>query len=395
MTLRGPSGPRRGAVAMDLGIVPDGAVLICNGIVREVGPSRRVENLGPAKTAKVIDASGKIVMPGFVDPDAVLVHPSPAYKPGPNAQSDSPAEASLRTLSTKVLQGRAAATAAEWVRNGVLSVGAHSGHALELREAVKILTVHRTIQARQLRIRSIFSLRQPPGEQRDRVKLLADVVEKWLPAIRAKKLASIFEVTPDDDDSALGVDGARAAAVAASQLGFSIRVRCTGEPTPRALQLAKEAGALGVVAPLPAPGSEHRWAQSPDSLQILTAAHGFGVPPADPSAVRRMLDNGCAVALGSAYRPLGQSSMNPQFLLHGASVRFGMATEEAITAATWNSACSLRMSQSAGSIEPGKPADIVIVDAPDFHELTRRVGHNDVATVMRAGNIVYKRGAVA
>ena len=48
---------------MDLGIVPDGAVLICNGIVREVGPSRRVENLGPAKTAKVIDASGKIVMP--------------------------------------------------------------------------------------------------------------------------------------------------------------------------------------------------------------------------------------------------------------------------------------------------------------------------------------------
>ena len=380
---------------MDIGAISDGAVLICNGIVHEVGPSRRVENLGPARTAKVIDASGKLVMPAFVDPDAVLVHPAPAYKPGPNAQSDSPADATLRTLSAKVLQGRAATTASDWVRNGVLSVGAHSGHALELREAVKILTVHRTIQAKQLRIRSIFSLRQPPGGQRDRAKLLSEVVEKWLPAIRAKKLASILEVTPDDDQCALGLDGARAAAVAAAQLGFSIRIRCADAPTAPVLQFAKEAGALAVVAPLPAPGSEYRWAQSPDSLQILTAAHGLGVPTADPSAVRRMLDNGCAVALGSAYRPLGQSSMNPQFLLHGASARFGMAAEEAITAATWNAACTLRMSQSAGSIEPGKPADLLIVDAPDFRELTRRVGHNDVTTVMRSGNIVYKRGAVA
>src|SRR5580693_3558487 len=67
LTLRGPNGPRRGADLRKLGIIQDGAVRIADGLIAEVGPSRRVENLALARGAEEIDASGCVVMPGFVD----------------------------------------------------------------------------------------------------------------------------------------------------------------------------------------------------------------------------------------------------------------------------------------------------------------------------------------
>src|SRR5579862_6357321 len=67
LTLRGPSGPRRGTDLRNPGLIQDGAVLVVDGVIREVGPSRRIENLALARRAEVIDASGCVVMPGFVD----------------------------------------------------------------------------------------------------------------------------------------------------------------------------------------------------------------------------------------------------------------------------------------------------------------------------------------
>src|ERR1700686_5153761 len=67
LTLHGPSGPRRGADLRNLGLIQDGAILIVDGVIREVGSSRRVENLALARQAHEIDATGRVVMPGFVD----------------------------------------------------------------------------------------------------------------------------------------------------------------------------------------------------------------------------------------------------------------------------------------------------------------------------------------
>ena len=67
LTLHGPSGPRRGAALGNLGLIEDGAVLVVNGLVSSVGPSRRVENLAEARTAMEINATGRVVMPGFID----------------------------------------------------------------------------------------------------------------------------------------------------------------------------------------------------------------------------------------------------------------------------------------------------------------------------------------
>src|SRR5579863_8713727 len=73
LTLRGPDGPRRGAELRNLGLIQDGAVLVVDGLIHEVGPSRRLENLALARSAQEIDASGRVVMPGFVDSHMHLV----------------------------------------------------------------------------------------------------------------------------------------------------------------------------------------------------------------------------------------------------------------------------------------------------------------------------------
>ena len=75
MTLRGPKGPRRGAELDELEVIPDGALLLRNGVIEEVGPSRRVENLASARGAFEINATGRVVMPGFVDSHTHLIYP--------------------------------------------------------------------------------------------------------------------------------------------------------------------------------------------------------------------------------------------------------------------------------------------------------------------------------
>jgi imidazolonepropionase len=71
-----------------------------------------------------------------------------------------------------------------------------------------------------------------------------------------------------------------------------------------------------------------------------------------------------------------------------------MTPGEAIVAATYNAACSLRLSHVTGSLEPGKAADLLIMDVPDYRELFHRVAHNDVLLAMKSGNTIYRRGVL-
>ena len=77
LTLHGPTGPRRGEAMRQLGIIEDGAILISDGIITNVGPTRRIENLAAARSAEDINAAGRVVMPGFVDSHTHLIAAPP------------------------------------------------------------------------------------------------------------------------------------------------------------------------------------------------------------------------------------------------------------------------------------------------------------------------------
>ena len=349
----------------DLNIISDGAALIRDGVIEEVGATRRVENLVPARSARVIDATGRVVMPAFVDPDIALA----ASHAAPYSVSS---ETDIRRISRHRLEAVATALAADLARYGVLTVGAHTLSAPDLQNTSKALRLHQIMQARPLRIRSVFS---PPCDR------ISDV---WMSAIFRKKLASILEIPV----TAETVEAASLMATAAATTGYNIRFRVTGPTAPNVLQLAYSAGAVALLGHVPANSEVTRALGDAGCVKVLLTTRilaGLSMP------VRSAIDDGTPIALGSGYQHDRVTSMNPQFLLYLACQALEMTVEEAIVATTYNAACALRLSHVTGSLAPGKAADLCMVDMDNCCDLARRAGHHDICMVMRAGKVIYRR----
>jgi imidazolonepropionase len=445
LTLRGESGPRRGSAMSDLNIITDGAVLIRDGVIVDIGTSRRVENLVPARGAREFDASGKVVMPAFVDPDIALASPGDAGN-----TVDDAIEADIRLMSRRRLETQAMATVADVVRYGVLTVGAHTLSAPDLKNTLKILRLHQAMQSKPLRIRSVFAPPSDAGDASDKraldlrglwglrnepetgsrtsdlrglwalgnsgagigkratdtgvLRAFSDsratdtgvlraleagnhrrrVREIWMPSIFRKKLASLMEIAVDPGH----IEEARTMASAAAAAGFNIRFRVSGPTNADILELACSAGAVSLICKVPTIGDTTR---TLDDVACVKVILGTRMLAGDCAFKRSAIDDGIPVALASGYRRDCTASLNPQFLLFMACHILRMTVEEAIVASTYNAACSLRLSHVTGSLAPGKAADICVMDVDDYHELARRAGHHDVSLAMRAGKVVYRR----
>ena len=332
---------------------------------RGSGAKRRVENLVPARSARVIDATGRVVMPAFVDPDIALAASHTAAD-GISGETD------IRRMSRHRLEAVAAALAADLARYGVLTVGAHTRAAPDLQNTTKALRLHQTMQSRPLRIRSVFS---PPADR---------VTELWMTSVFKKKLASILEIPVTSE----GVEAASLMATAAATAGYNIRFRVSGITTPSVLELAYSAGAVALIGQVPVSSEITRALGDAGCVKVLLTTRilaGLSMP------ARSAIDDGTPIALGSGYQHDRAASMNPQFLLHLACQALEMTVEEAIVATTYNAACSLRLSHVTGSLAPGKAADLCIVDMDNYRDLARRAGHHDVCMVMRAGKVIYRR----
>lgn len=385
----------------ELAVVPNGALLIRNGVIEHVGSARRIENLKGARQAREIDATGKVIMPAFVDADVPLVTPVP-----PKDASDVLADdtSAIRLMSRVRVIARARTMAAECARYGSLSVGAHTRCAADLQNISKILRVYQSLQLKPLRIRSIFSPRMTPGGERSTAQMLETLVTKWLPSIRQRKLSGLVELTVTDPEEGFSllehrageIDRVRlrAAAVAASGLGLAIRLRSSTWLEPADLQLALAAGAVAVVAPIDSLRAFIGPLSSVGCVRVIPASEGFDDAITAAQNIRSAISAGAAIALSSSFRPHYTSSLNMQYLLHLAVHALGMTEEEAIVATTWNAACSLRLSHVAGSLEPGRPADLIIMDVPDYRELPRRAGHHDASLIMRAGQVIYRSASL-
>jgi imidazolonepropionase len=359
-----------------LSVISNGGMLIRNGVIEEVGPSRRIENLATARNAIEIDASGRVVMPGFVDPDVVLISP-PRRKRDDGTMADD--TAAVRLTSRKNLEIQASLVAAERARYGCLTAGANTSCAADLRSIVKVLRAHRTVQAKPLRIRSVFSYCDSDLDQ---------FTSRWLPAVRKTKLAAVIDFEPDDTGRPDTVY--RAPAIAASAAGFAIRFRSAKTPDPSFLLLALSAGAIAIVSPIDTLNAFTGRLAGIGCVRVIPASSGLNNDDSAAS-VRLAIGGGAALALTPSYRAHQVSTFNMQYMLYLAVEHFGMTPEEAIIATTYNSACSLRVSHVTGSLELGKSADLLMMDVDDYRELPRRAGHYDVSMVMRGGQILSRR----
>jgi len=400
ITLRGPAEPRRGAALQELGIIRDGALLIEDGRVTEVGMSRRVENLALKHRPQEIDATGRVVMPGFVDSHAHLVWGAPlpdAYEDpaaGVEGPSHGPAPTGheIRNTSAKRLEARARQFVNAMVRHGTTTVEAKSGYGLDMRSEVKILRVHAMLDRAPLDIASTFLTPRwlPAAHAGDAAAYVSWLCAELLPAIHRKAYARFAGLRCGE--AAFDMERNRRYLEAARGLGFRLKIHAGQSPAHDAVRLAVEVGAVSVDHLQDADAADVDLLARSNTVAVLlpgAAFHGAGCAPA-----RQLIDGGAAVALGSNFNPGASSTCSMAAVAALSCAHLGMSPAEAICAATFNAACAIGSGHMAGSLEVGKPADLIVLNASDYREIPHRFGVNLVSRTVKRGVTIYQEGNV-
>lgn len=107
--------------------------------------------------------------------------------------------------------------------------------------------------------------------------------------------------------------------------------------------------------------------------------------------VRKLIDEGCIVALATDFNPGSCTSQNLPLMMNMAAIYNGMQLNETINSVTINAAYSLDLESKIGSLEPGKQADILILNTNDYKNLVYYFGKNFTKTVIKRGKIIYER----
>jgi imidazolonepropionase len=364
---------RRGAALNDLGIIPDGSVLIRDGRIVSVGPARRIENLKEAREAVEISAEGAIIMPGFVDPG---LHLSLHYRnggPGLPVKRRKMADFSDECLGLL----RAC------LQHGTLNaqVKANSGTG-DFRSDLTVLRQLAEIGDNPVGMVRSWRMTEPVASDsqsshaalNELIGLLAD-----------RHLANFLEVTPDSSDA------------------FRRRVWQIAAEYKIRMNLLWPGGPSGLLEQALAGGNPHTiWC--PYALGVAECAliaasrmiavfcpNGELLDGSGIDSVRRLAASDAAFALSSGYDGSDTLSFNMQMIISLAVLRLRLTVEQAITAVTINAAHAIGRGDDIGTIECGKRADLIVLSVPDYREIPRRLGINHVVMAIRDGNIVFNR----
>jgi imidazolonepropionase len=357
LTLRGDPCVRRGPQSSNLSIIEDGSVFIQGGKIISVGPTRRVENLKETQGAIEIPLSNSIVMPGFVDSSmqvSLLNHTDQGKTLGRRRKLREFYNDSLLLLRSCLSHGTL--NAGICVRSGLQSINAD----------LSLLRQLTRIGNTPIGLTRIW---YPETDSRSD----ASWTSAWETISRQRLADSITLKTP-------------------VPLRPSTRVNLdwVGGPV-KELRERLESLRPGSVFCHHDLSATERKVLAKSAAAAVFKAGGSLLDSLPVSSVRELVDDGGAIALGSGYDALCEPNFNMQLVLAMAVRRLHLTIEEAIVATTINAAYAMNRGEQIGSLEPGKRADILILNLSDYREIPRRLGVNHVAMAIRNGEIVINR----
>lgn len=415
LTCRGPREGVRGDALRRIESIPDGALAIDDGRLVAVGTTAEIR--AGFEADQVLDASGRLVTPGLVDPHSHLLfggsrheeHEFKVTQRAPALRLDGGIRFTVRrTRETgdDALVSQALDDLDTMLVHGTTTLEAKTGYGLDDEQELRLLRLTAGLRHPVQVVPTFLPLHVLPDEYAGRRDDYVALALSMLP--RAAPLAAYCDVSCDP--ICFTYDECVRVGEAARALGMRIRLHADQFGDARGGECA---------AALRASGADHLDHTSDAGFRAMAAAGtvatflpgvtlhlcemtprfgAAGLEPAEkpfmPLVVRRAIDAGAVVALSTDYNPGSCPTPSMQMVMALAARLFRLGYAEIWQMCTLNAARALDLSDDRGSLEPGKRADVVVWSVPHHGMVVNRFGINLVDTVLVGGEVVVHRSGL-
>ena len=402
VTCRGTA-PKKGAEMTDIGLIKNGGVLIHDDVIFAVGTTEELDKLAD-DSYEIVDATGKTVMPGFVDSHTHFIFggyraeefgwrlKGDTYMSimqrggGINATVVPTKEATVEQL---VEVGRERLN--RMLEFGVTTVEGKSGYGMDCDTEIKQLRAMKELdRTHPVDVVTTFLgphsvLPQWKGREREFIDYLLTEV---MPKVKEENLAEFADIFCEKN--VFEIEDSEYYLTKAKEMGFKLKVHADEIVSLGGAELASRTGAVSADHLLKASDEGIKQMAQSGVISTLLPATAFCLK--EPFApARKMIEAGCAVALASDLNPGSCFTNNIPLLVALGCIHMGMSIEEVITALTINGAAAVGRSDTIGSIEKGKKADIIMLKYPSIHFMPYHTAINLVETVIKNGETVYHK----
>jgi len=374
------------------GVQKNASILIEDGRIKKIG-----KNIGRAD--EVIDARGKTILPGFVDAHTHAIFAGSRefeiemklsgktyeyiaeHGGGINYTVKKTRDASFHQLLSESKE-----RLDRMLEYGTTTAEVKSGYGLDTKNEIKMLEVAKELDEKHaIDVIPTFlgAHAVPPGMEKDDYVEL--VINEMIPEVADRGLARFCDVFCEN--GYFTVDESRRILKAGKEHGLTPKIHADE---------FSSCGGAGLAAEMNAISADHLLMASDDGIKrMATAGVNAVLLPAVPFSLmqeryapaRKMMKEGVRVALATDLNPNCWTE-NMQFVIQLACFKMGMTPREAIEGATINAARAVGMENEVGSIEEGKKADLVIIDAPSHVFIPYHFGVNLVEKVIKNGKVV-------
>jgi len=404
LTLAG--GPQRGRVLGSLGIIGNGAVIVRDETIVAVGTTDELQ--AAYKDESPLDASGCVVMPGFVDPHTHLIW-----------SGDRSREFEMRLEGAKYLDLLAAGggilstvkntraasleTLLTQTRSRLLRMFAHGTTTAEAKTGYGLQTAAelRLIQAllaldEELPIElsvTFLGAHAIAPEYKDDPQGYTDLIcETMLPTVREWWLTHapgmpLPFVDVFCEDRAFTLEQSRQILTKAQGLAFPLKIHADEFDNLGGATLAVELEAVSADHLVKTSDADIAALARSDTVAVSLPCTPFGLGERDYTPAKKIIDAGGLLALATDCNPGTAWNESMQFVIALACRFMGLTPAQAIAASTINAAHAIRRTDRIGSVEAGKQADLLILNVPDYRHLGYRFGTNLARQVVKRGRV--------
>lgn len=399
--------PKRGAEMRDVGIIRKGAVAIKDGKFEAVGTSDQISAVYTAD--EVIDAGGKVVCPGFVDPHTHIVF-----------AGDRLNEFELKIKGAEYLEilanGGGIVSTVKHTRDasfdelveqsrkrldkmlacGTTTAEIKTGYGLDMETELKMLRVIEELNRTHPidLVPTFLAAHTVPPEFKGNTDGYVDLIcDEMLPAAWAwyerswtANFSSPFFADVFCEKNAFDLDQAKRILETAASLGFKLKAHVDQFTNLGGSDFAIGADAASIDHLDTISDAEIAALANSNTIGVVIPTENFSGGKTQFADARKMIDAGCAMAISTDYNP-GSAPCPSMPMAMAISTRYQkLLPSEAMNAATVNAAFAIGLGKTHGSIEVGKVADLALLDIKDYRQLAYEFGGDQLGSVIKAGN---------